>query len=223
MTSMLPDLLTARTILTVEPLDYNAFGNTMMTNFGGAVTRFKKVVQVPYPASLAADSIDKGVAALDALLATTDGTVLVFAHSQGCQVVSRWLRGHPGGPGADRISFLLIGNLLRKYGGGGVGGKEVDGKIGVATPTDTAFRVVDVKLQYDGWADMPTKSGVAANLNAVKGRFSRHALGYRAADLFNPAATRYVENTTEYVMLPGTPLIPCPQALIEKSYSRPER
>jgi hypothetical protein len=72
--------MTATTVLTLEPLDYNAFGNTMVHQFGGSVTSGKNVIQVKYPASLAADSIERGVAALDELLRSTPGEVVVFAH-----------------------------------------------------------------------------------------------------------------------------------------------
>ena len=214
------------TVLTIEPLDYNALGNTMVTNFGGAVTNGKTVVQVKYPASLSPDSIDRGVTALDDLLHKTPGDILVFAHSQGCQVVSRWLRTSGSAwvsPSPSCVSFLRIGNLLRKYGGAGVGAKEVDGKIGLPTPNDTKFSVTDVKLQYDGWADQPDKPGFWANINATKGKFSIHSLGYRKADLNNPGRKTYRENTTQYVMLPHEPAVKCPQSWIEASYSRPEK
>lgn len=218
--------LSAPTVLTLEPLDYNAFGNTMVRQFGGSVTAGKNVIAVRYPASLAAHSIERGVAALDDLLRSTPGDLLVFAHSQGAQVVSRWLRGNaaaPSAPDPERISFLLIGNLLRKYGGSGIGTKEVDRKIALPTPSDTRYRVVDVKLQYDGWADKPSKPALFANLNAFKGRFAIHSLGYRKADLNDPRRTQYQENTTRYVMLPHAPAVKVPQRWIERSYDRPER
>lgn len=215
----------APTVLTIEPLDYNAFGNTMVHQFGGSVTSGKNVIQVKYPASLAAHSIERGVTALNELLHSTPGEVLVFAHSQGAQVVSRWLRGHAAtgdAPDPYRISFLLIGNLLRKYGGNGVGTKEVDGLIALPTPNDTRYRVVDVKLQYDGWADKPTKPRLWANLNALKGKFAIHSLGYRKANLNDPGRKQYQENSTLYVMLPHAPAVRCPQRWIERAYSRPE-
>lgn len=218
--------MSAPTVLTLEPLDYNAFGNTMVRQFGGSLTSGRHVIQVPYPASLAAHSIDRGVAALDDLLHSTPGELLVFAHSQGAQVVSRWLRGCAGAPNApdpQRVSFLLIGNLLRKYGGSGIGTREVDRKIALPTPNDTPYRVVDVKLQYDGWADKPSRPALFANLNAFKGRFAIHSLGYRKADLNDPGRKQYQENTTLYVMLPHAPAVRVPQRWIERSYNRPER
>ena len=218
--------LSAPTVLTIEPLDYNAFGNTMTRQFGGSVTSGKNVIQVRYPASLAAHSIERGVSALNDLLRSTPGEVLVFAHSQGAQVVSRWLRRYAAAqdaPDPDRVSFLLIGNLLRKYGGSGVGTREVDKVIALPTPNDTPYRVVDVKLQYDGWADKPTTPRLWANLNALKGKFAIHSLGYRKADLADPGRKQYRENTTLYVMLPHAPAVRCPRKWIERAYARPER
>ena len=149
----------ATTVLTIEPLGFNLMGNTMVRNFGGAVCRDRKVVPVDYPASLGRQSIDKGVESLNRCLHSTPERLLVFAHSHGVQVVSRWLRTHAGDPDAPDptlVSFLLIGNPLRKYGGAGVGRPELDGSLGLPTPTDTQYRVFDVTLQYDGWADAPT-------------------------------------------------------------------
>jgi hypothetical protein len=221
-----------QTVLTIEPLDFNLLGNTMVRNFGGAITAGRRVVRVEYPASLDPRSIDRGVEALDQCLHTTPGRVLVFAHSQGAQVVSRWLRVHAadsGAPDPGRVSFLLIGNPLRKYGGAGIGQPEVDGSPGLPTPNDTRYRVTDVKLQYDGWADAPSMPGELADANArqdrfgINGKSAIHALGYRTADLDNPDRKTYAEGTTEYVMLPHKPLLPLvPEQWIEASYSRPE-
>jgi hypothetical protein len=225
----MPDALT---VLTIEPLTFNLMGNTMERAFGGAVCRDRKVVPVKYPASLRRRSIDKGVESLNGCLHSTPGPLLTFAHSQGAQVVSRWLRQHAGDPDAPdpaRVSFLLIGNPLRKYGGAGIGRREVDGSTGEPTPNNTRYRVVDVTLQYDGWADAPTRPGFWAAANARQDRFginfSRaiHAMGYRTADLDDPARKTYTEGTTQYVMLPHRPLLPVPRRWIEAGYNRPER
>jgi pimeloyl-ACP methyl ester carboxylesterase len=217
------------TVLTVEPLGGNLVGGTMRLNFQGTITTGRKVLEVGYPASMSATSIDKGVASLLSAIRKTPGHLLVFAHSQGAQVVSRWLRQHgQDGVDADRVEFLLIGNPLRRYGGYGVGRKEFGGGIGLPTPTNTAYRVSDVALQYDGWADAPTKPGLPAALNAQQDRFgingSRaiHAMGYRKATLNSPAQRTHVEGTTTYVLIPHKPILPLPQSWIEKSYDRPE-
>jgi hypothetical protein len=220
-----------RTVLTIEPLDYNVMGNTMVHNFGGAVCEGRLVAPVDYPASLDPHSIDTGVESLDRSLHSAPGRVLVFAHSQGAQVVSRWLRTHasdPDAPDPALVSFLLIGNPLRKYGGAGVGQPEVDGHIGEPTPSDTRYRVFDVKLQYDGWADAPSLPGPVADANAKQDRFGLnfnkaiHAMGYRTANLDDPGRKTYTEGMTEYIMLPHDPLLPVPREWIEGAYDRPE-
>lgn len=72
-------------------------------------------------------------------------------------------------------------------------------------------------------SDKPTKSGFWANLNAEKGKHGIHCFGYRDADLNDPGRKVYQENTTQYVMIPHSPAIKCPQSWIESSYSRPEK
>ena len=214
------------TVLTLEPLDYNLGGNTLVWELRGAPCAGREVVKVDYPASLGRNSIDDGVSALDALIHSTPGPKLVFGHSQGAQVASRWLRTHadgPDAPPANELSFLFIGNPLRKYGGYIVGRPEVDGVIGLPTRNDTPYTVTDIALQYDGWADAPTGPGTLAALNAAQGKFARHSLGYFTADADDPNRKTYQENTTTYVLLPAPPVIPAAQSDIESSYSRPER
>jgi hypothetical protein len=237
------------TILTLEPLSgnwaiVNGPGGTMKRNFGGAGLSFwawegattrewlglpagTQVKRVKYPASLSPQSITEGVCALSDAITTTDDTMLVFAHSQGAQAVSRWLRERADAdPG--RVQFLLIGNPLRKYGGYGVGRPEVDGRKGLPTPTDTPFRVSDVKLRYDGWADWPTMTNgwSVANANqdriGINGNRAIHCMGYRTANLFDPARRTYREQGTQFVLLPHAPLLPLPVAQIEAGYRRPE-
>lgn len=215
------------TVLTLEPLDFNLVGNTMLHNFQGKPVEGNAVIQVVYPASFAASSIPKGVDALDKLVKSIPGEKIVYGHSQGAQVASRWLREHAtdfDAPPESLLSFLLIGNPLRKYGGYIIGKPEVGGMIGLPTPNDTQYMVTDVKMQYDGWADVPTRSTFFANWNASVGRGDRHCFGYRNADLHDPSRKVYQENTTEYVMLPGKSLLAfVSQSKIEEAYSRPEK
>ncbi len=238
------------TVLTLEPLAGNwpilvGFGGTMKRNFGGAglpwwawegrtarewlgLPRGTAVKRVKYPASLAPWSIDDGVRSLRKAIGATPGPpLLVFAHSQGAQVVSRLLQeGGQGEP--DRVEFLLIGNPLRRYGGYGVGRREVDGRGGQPTPTDTPYRVRDVAVQYDGWADFPTSTNAWAIRNAnrdrigINGPRAIHCYGYRSARLDDPTRRTYREGLTEFILLPHTPLVGDPAA-IEAGYTRPER
>lgn len=235
------------TILTLEPLGGNLLGGTMAANFGGAGLNSSNrttrawlgqptntlVTRVNYPADMTHFSIVDGVVALDKLIKATAGDVLVFAHSQGAQVVSRWLRTRgaateAGRPSTSRVSFLLIGNPLRKYGGYGVGRPEFDGKIGVATPTNSGYPCTDYTLQYDGWSDSPTRAGMwaAANSNqdryGINGARAIHAWGYRTASLTASGRKTYTENGTTFVLAPHAPLLRVPRSWIERGYARPE-
>ena len=161
-------------------------GSTLYTWWcrGWAYAGDNVAINVPYVASLKRTSITDGVTALDAALKSTAGEVIGFGHSQGAQVISRWLRQHAGdkdAPDPDRVSFVLTGNPLRAT-GRITGGNEVDGGPALPTPEDTRYRVRDVARQHDGWA----LRGSLWGRNGVMGMFGDHFL-YRNVDLFDPA------------------------------------
>ena len=219
------------TILTLEPLDFNLLGNTLKLQLSGIPCKNNKVVKIDYPASFKQTSIDLGVDALRKALVDNPGPKLIFAHSQGAQVCSRWLRYYadqPDAPPASELSFLLIGNPLRKYGGYIIGKPEVSPKfktLGLPTVNTTKYLVTDIKMQYDGWADWPgdNANGVAKQ-NARLGQNQRHCYGYLLANPSDPLRKVYAENTTDYVMLPGIPNdTNLSMLLIEAAYRRPER
>ena len=195
----------------------------MKRNFGGAGLPFwawegnttcawlglpagTPVKRVKYPASLAPRSIDDGVQALSAHR-RVPRPLFVFAHSQGAQVVSRWLRERSTTADPDRIEFLLIGNPLRKYGGYGVGHPEVDGRTGAPTPTGTLPRPRrEAAIRRLGRLPRYRRSVAVANANrdrcGINGTRAIHAMGYRTATLDDPARKTYREGLTEFVMLP---------------------
>ncbi len=207
----------------------NILGNTLRIQLRGIPCRGRTVIKVDYPASFAARSIDLGVEALNKAVHAVTGPKLVFAHSQGAQVASRWLRkyadSHLSAPPPGELSFLFIGNPLRKYGGYIIGRPEIGGQTGLPTRNDTRYAVTDLTMQYDGWSDWPgDTASLPAKWNARSGQNRRHCYGYLTADPDDPARRVYRENTTSYVLIPGGPNIPLfPQATIEKSYTRPER
>jgi len=80
------------TVLTLSGLNFNV-NNYMPAQFHGLFTNYPyTMVRIKSPASIASNSISKGVAMLDEALRTTPGPKIVLAHSQGAQVCSRWMR-----------------------------------------------------------------------------------------------------------------------------------
>jgi len=152
--------------------------------FGGGRT----AVDVPYSPTLAARSIINGVAALDTALKTTPGDVVAMGHSQGAQVISRWLRHYADAPDAPdplRVRFVLTGNPLRANTGRIIGMREVDGVVGQPTRTNTRYRVLDVARRYDGWAI----KGPTFSRNGVRGMAIDHC-AYWNVDLDAPSVPR---------------------------------
>lgn len=209
----------AGTVLTLTGLNFN-LTRYMPRQFGGVFARPPYVMrEVRYPASLASDSISRGVAALDAALRATPGPVIVLAHSQGAQVASHWMRQHaddPAAPSGDRLVFLLTGNPLRSEGGYIVGRREVGGTIGLPTPVTTRWNVIDVARRYDGWADWPTdEANHAAVEKARAGMFTVHTR-YDVVRLNDPSNTVWKRGTTTFVLTREEM-----QPHVERAYRRP--
>jgi pimeloyl-ACP methyl ester carboxylesterase len=193
----------AATVLTLSGLNFN-LTRYMPRQFGGLFARPPYVMrEVRYPASLAADSISKGVAALDTALRTTSGPVIVLAHSQGAQVASHWMREHaddPAAPSGNRLVFLLTGNPLRSEGGYIIGRREVGGTIGEPTPVSTRWKVIDVARRYDGWADWPAdETNRLAVEKARAGMFTIHTR-YDVVGLHDPSNILWTRGTTTFVL-----------------------
>jgi len=213
--------------------------NNMPEKFKGVFSRPPyKMVMVDYPASFDTNSIPDGVKMLDAALKATPGKKIVMCHSQGAQVASRWMREHAKDPAAPRpgeLTFLLSGNPLRSDGGGDIVGRtEVGGTIGVPTPTDTPWHIVDVARRYDGWADRPADpDNSIAEWNATVGKFSLH-MKYSEVNLNDPDHTIWTKANTTYVLTqeetlpmwqwsPNVPaeVVSVMKAHVESAYRRP--
>ncbi|MET0393196.1 MAG: PE-PPE domain-containing protein [Chitinophagaceae bacterium] len=191
------------TVLTLSGLNFNLY-NSMPRQFQGLFSKPPyTMVQVKYPASLAKNSVSKGVEMLDAALKSTPGPKIVLAHSQGAQVCSRWMREHADdttAPPPGELLFILTGNPLRSAGGYIIGRKEVGGTIGEPTPTNTPWRIIDVARRYDGWADwVQDEENKLAVRNANIGKQTLH-LQYDEVDFFSPTHTIWTSGNTTYVL-----------------------
>lgn len=152
---------------------------------------------VPYPYLLR----EHGVGLLDAALRQpmpdpAQPRQIVFGYSQGARVAANWIAEHGGSEGAptpDDLSFVLIGNPGRKYGGAHVG-------LGQAVP-DSEYEVLDVARQYDLAADFPDQLNLLALANAFAGFAFVHP-DYEEVDLHDPANYVWREGKTTYVFIP---------------------
>lgn len=197
------NIFTSATVLTLSGLNFNLY-NSMPKQFGGLFARPPyTMVHVKYPASIASNSISKGVEMLDAAVKATPGLKIVMAHSQGAQVCSRWMREHANdttAPGPNELMFILSGNPLRSTGGYIIGRKEVGGTIGIATPTYTPWRIIDFARRYDGWADwVQDEQNKLAVKNANKGKQTLHT-NYDEVDFDSPSHTIWTKGNTTYVL-----------------------
>lgn len=220
------------TVLTLSGLNFN-LTNYMPRQFRGLFARPPYTLRkVSYPASFAADSIARGVIALDAALRDSPGTVIVLAHSQGAQVASHWMREHaddPAAPAGHRLVFLLTGNPLRAEGGYAIGRREVGGTIGQPTPVTSRWRVIEVARRYDGWADWPADTTNRRAIEAARAGMMRLHTRYDEIDLSDPTNTIWTRSTTTFVLTREMPPLrslsrgkrPAVQAEIERAYQRP--
>lgn len=142
------------TVITVD----GAFGiQDMRSKLSGYVTSGKIVSPYVYnnwqlfPDGSGFDTL---VDNLNAKIVSTSGNITLFGASFGAVMIGSWLKryGPTSTVGPDRLNVVLIANSARRYGG-------VLKDTGVdLVPADTRYQVLDIKRQYDGWADWPDRS-----------------------------------------------------------------
>ncbi|MCH9701787.1 MAG: PE-PPE domain-containing protein [Actinomycetia bacterium] len=181
----------AARVLTVDTL--TAGGNA--DDLRGVVCAAPRVcTAVPYPYL----NRPAGVVALDGALRTyASEQQIVYGYSQGARVAKDWLDQYAGTEDAlspSALSFILIGNPGRKYGGSRV-------KLGEMTP-DAEYNVLDVSRQYDLSSDTPDNPlNLLAMINAYAGFSSIH-VDYEDVDIYDPANYVWKEGNTTYVFVP---------------------
>lgn len=172
----------ARTLIVVDPFGFNlvSLGLQYLLLKGTLVKPGDTVYRLPYTNLGGIDNIDDGVEMLNTKLASTTGEILVFAYSEGAQIPTKWLREYgttsPITP-TDRLTFLLIGNAERRYGGFAYKHSTFDALAdtqGLPEPmtdgTSTVhYRVTDFARQYDGVADFPAASEIQQAIESVGG------------------------------------------------------
>ncbi|MEW5809852.1 MAG: PE-PPE domain-containing protein [Actinomycetota bacterium] len=179
----------------------------MADNLGGALCEAPKVCrEVRYdwiqPYGPIEFGVKENVARLDwAIHHVGTDPKIVYAFSGGARIASVWLQDHAkdeDAPPPEDLSFVLLGNGGRKYGG-------VNGWFWgdlLRTPTNTQYDIVDVAGEYDPIADFPTNPfNLLALANGVAAFVYVH-LRYDELDLDDPDNIVWTEGKTTYVYAP---------------------
>ena len=159
--------------------------------------------------------------------------VTVFALSGGAAGASTWMARNAASadaPSPEVLSFVLIGNPTRKYGGA---------HRKFHTMPQTQYQVIDIARQYDPIADTPNRFSLLAQMNLALGFLSPLHVDYSTVDIDDPANYRWTEGNTTYILVPteDLPLLSPLRALglkaladrlngplkeiIERAYDRP--
>lgn len=140
-----------------------------------------------------------GLTVLTVALWTAPSPTTVLGFSQGSLIATEWLRNNDGkwnAPSPEDLSFVLVANPLRKYGG-------VRPAYDIDDPTpDTSYNVLDIAIEYDGVADLPDNLfNLLALANALAGSTYVHINGYEDVDLENSEKLVWKEGNTTYVLI----------------------
>lgn len=140
-----------------------------------------------------------GLRALTAAIRTTPPPTIVMGFSQGALISSQWLRDNAGessAPSPEELSFVLVGNPLRKY-----GGVRPAYDLGEPTP-DTEYDVLDIAIEYDGAADFPDNPfNLLALANAFAGFQYVHIYRYDDIGLDTAEKLVWQDGNTTYVLI----------------------
>lgn len=211
----------------------------MPYELGGTITEGNTFVGVDYPNSWFSEAnILAGVASLDANIAAYPGAKIVFGHSMGAVVITRWLKDHSAActVPAEDLSFVLIGNSVNKFTGLMAEARQsipwlVDFLTGNNTnpPADCRYPVTDFVRQYDPWADFPNVPNAPYYGQAVADALISTSItlptlvhtDYVNNSLDDPTNAVYVEGNYTYMWARTALLDESKRAQLETAYSRP--
>lgn len=196
----------SHTVYTIEPLDYNLFPATPLVLQGAMCKGANKCVKVPTEASLDMNHsegimgeigpISRGAKALNQKLNTDQSVKTVLGYSQGSQIAGWWLRNYSATSpevSPSNTKFVLLGDPENTY------GVPWTPKV----PTNTGQDVTEMWIQYDGWADAPSRFKLLAVVNAVWGALFIHPSQYNKVDMNDPSIITWTANGVTYKMVPS--------------------
>lgn len=178
------------TVRTISPVKGNYINETLQ---GAVCAAPNTCTEIPYLSFIT----PFGVARLDDVLKTeaTDDPIVIYAYSNGAQIAQHWIADHaedPDAPPAENVTFILMGNSTRKYGG-------ADNEFNVSQPSQ--YHVIDIAREYDPVADFPDNPlNLLALANALSGFITLH--DYRDVDINDPNNIVWDEGNTTYVLVP---------------------
>lgn len=178
------------TVRTISPVKGNYINETLQ---GAVCDAPNTCTEIPYLSFIT----PFGVARLDDVLKTeaNDEPIVIYAYSNGAQIAQHWIADHaedPDAPPADNVTFILMGNSTRKYGG-------ADNEFNVSQPSQ--YHVIDIAREYDPVADFPDNPlNLLALANALSGFITLH--DYRDVDINDPNNIVWDEGNTTYVLVP---------------------
>lgn len=176
------------TVRTISPVKGNYINETL---HGVVCQAPNTCTEITYPSFVT----PVGVGALDDAISAADGPIVVYAFSNGAQIAQHWITDHkddPDAPPAQNVTFILMGNSTRKYGG-------IDKAFEVSQPSQ--YHVVDIAREYDPVADFPDDpTNLLAVANTLSGFVTLH--DYRDVDINDPNNIVWTEGNTTYVLVP---------------------
>ena len=194
------------TVWTVSPT-----WGMMATQLQGSLCQSPRTcTEIHYPPST---NIPQGVSDLnDAIIGSTSDptvpTTIVFGYSEGAEVAGQWVKQHAGDPTAPDpgdLTFVLIGNPTRAYGGNLVETAGGAGNPAAEAWPQSQYQVIDIAREYEGTADYPNNPSspyyLLAVANAWAGWWFMHDT-YSTVDMNDPANAVWTVGNTTYVLVP---------------------
>lgn len=151
-------------------------------------------------------SLNDGEQKIQDWLHNNPGKKIVMGHSQGANVIYKWLRDHsfdPDAPPPSELSFVTLAAAERKDTGyawfdptGMYAGRK---QLGMGLPANTPYKVTDGCIKWDGYCYW-----VPGDERSKKGQSTLH-LQYGDVDLNSPANQVTQEGNVTYVLIPPPP------------------
>ncbi|MCV7062364.1 PE-PPE domain-containing protein [Mycolicibacterium vaccae] len=167
---------------------------TTQTAFNGAFCKQNTCKSInnnrtPFDVALGSTQIHKAVTA-------TAGDVVVLAYSLGAAStyhrLRQWAKNPAQAPDPGRVLVVTFGNPENRFGG------DDRTMFWTGLPRVQPYKHLDVAMQYDSVADLPTRWGWFSSVNAT---FARHLSYFGNVDINDPDNLVYRDGNTTYMLI----------------------